>query len=57
MLVMLCKGATFIKNNSYLAARIISFDTAGLHLFTVRILEPYTSKDIELDLSHIIAHQ
>ena len=50
MSVMLCTGPTF------LVARTVSFDTAGLHLFTFRILEPYPSKDIELDLSHVISH-
>ena len=54
MLVTLCTGATFAKKNSCVVARIISFDTAGLHLLTFRILEPYPSKDIEFDLSHII---
>ena len=53
---MLCKGATFLKKNSSLVARIDSFDTAGLHLLTFRVLEPYPSKDIELDLSHVISH-
>ena len=38
--LMLCTGATFAKKNSYLVARIVSFDTAGLHLFTFHILEP-----------------
>ena len=50
MSVMLCTGATFVKINSCLVARIVSFDTAGLHLVTLRIL------DIELDLSHAISH-
>ena len=53
---MPCTGATFVKKNSCLVARIVSFDTAGLHLLTFRILEPYPSKDIALDsvtLSHI----
>ena len=54
--VMLCTGATFVKKNSCLVAKIVSFDTAGLHLLTFRILEPYPSKDIELDLSHVISH-
>ena len=49
---MLCTGATFVKKSSYLVARIITFDTAGLHL--LHILEPYPSKDIELDLSRVI---
>ena len=47
MSVMLCTGATFVKINSCLVARIVSFDTAGLHLLT---------KGIELDLSHVISH-
>ena len=42
---MLRTGATFVK-----------MDTTGLHLFTLRILEPYPSKDIEIDLSHVISH-
>ena len=45
MSVMLRTGATFVK-----------MDTAGLHLLTLRILEPYPSKDIEIDLSHVISH-
>ena len=53
MLVILCKRATFVKKNCCLVARIVSFDNAGLHLLTFRILEPYPSKDIELDLSHL----
>ena len=56
MSVVLCTGATFVKKSSYLVARIVSFDTEGLHPLTLRILEPYASKDIELDLSHIISH-
>ena len=46
MSVTLCTGATFVKKNSCLVARIVSFDIVGLHLFTFRILEPYSSKDI-----------
>ena len=46
MSVMLCARATFAKKNSYLVARIVSFNTVGLHLLTFRILEPYPSKDI-----------
>ena len=46
MSVMLCTGATFVKKNSCLVARIVSFDTVGLHLFTFCILESYSSKDI-----------
>ena len=45
---MLCMGATFSKKNSNLVARIVSFNTANLFLLTLRILEPYSSKDIEL---------
>ena len=32
-------GATFAKKSSCLVARIVTFDTAGLHLLTFRILE------------------
>ena len=53
---MLCRGATFVKINCCLVARIVSLDTAGLHLLTLRILGTYPSKDIELDLSHVISH-
>ena len=41
MPVMVCKGTNFAKKNSCLVVRIVSFDTAGLHLLTFRILEPY----------------
>ena len=51
MSVMLCTGATFVRKNSCLVARIVTFDAVGLHLLTFRILEPYPSKDITL--SHI----
>ena len=57
MSVLLCTGAAFVKKNSCLVARIVSFDTAGVHLLTFRILEPYPSKDIEVDLSHVISHK
>ena len=53
---MVCTGVTFVKKNPCLVSRIVSFDAAGLHLLTFLILEPYPSKDIELDLSHVIAH-
>ena len=53
MAVILCTGATFVKKNSCLVARVVSFDTAGVHLLTFHFLEPYPSQDIELDLSHI----
>ena len=56
MSVMLCTGATFVTRNSCVAARIVSFDTAGLHLLTSRILEPYLSKDIELVISVTLSH-
>ena len=54
---MLCTGATFVKKNYCLAAGIVSFGGAGLHLLTFRILEPYLSKDIEPDLSQVISRQ
>ena len=53
---MFCMKATFVKRISCQVARIVSFDTAGLHGITFRILEPSPSKDVELDLSHIISH-
>ena len=56
MSVMLRTGATFVTKNSCLIARIISFDAVGLHLLILRILEQYPSKDIGLDLSHVISH-
>ena len=49
MSVMLCTRATIVKKISYLVARIVSFGTAQLDLLTFHILEPYPSKDIELD--------
>ena len=56
MSVMLCTGAYFLKKNSYPVATIVSFGTASLHLLTLRILEPYPCKDIELDFSYVISH-
>ena len=56
---MLCMGTDFVKKNSFLVARIVSLDTVfvfGLHLLTFRILELYQSKNIALDLSHVISH-
>ena len=47
---------TFVKKNSYLIARIVSFNTLSLHLLTFRILEPYPSRDIALDVTHVISH-
>ena len=46
MSIMLCTVATFVKRNSCLVARLVSFDAAGLYLLTFRILELYMSKDI-----------
>ena len=43
---MLCTGANFAKKNSCLVARIVPYYTAGLHLLTFHILEPYPSKGI-----------
>ena len=40
MSVMLCTRATFVKKNFCLIARIV----------------PYPSKDIALDLSHVMSH-
>ena len=56
MPVIVCTGAAFVRGNYCLDSKIVSFDTAGLHLFIFCILEPYSSKDIELDLSHVISH-
>ena len=56
MSVMLCTGATSIKINSCLVARIVPLDAAGLMLLTFRFSESYQSKDVELDLSHVISH-
>ena len=51
MSVMSSTGGTFVNKNFCLVARIVLFDTAGLDLLTFRILKPYPSKDIALDLS------
>ena len=56
MSVMLFTVANFVKKNSCLVARIVSYYTAGLHLLTFHILEPYPSKVIALGLSHVISH-
>ena len=53
---MLCTGDTFIKINFCLVPRIVAFDSTSVHLLTFRILEPYLSKDIELDLRQVISH-
>ena len=39
--VMLCTRAAFVNKSSYLVARIVSFDTVGLHLLTFCISEPF----------------
>ena len=56
MSVILCTEVYFVKKNASLVAIIVSFDTVGLHLLTFRILETYQSKDIGLDLSHVVLH-
>ena len=56
MSVMLCTvAASFVKKNSCLFARIVSFDTAGLLLITFCIFEPYLANYTELDLSYVIS--
>ena len=52
MSFMLCTRAAFVKKYLCLVARIVSFDTAGLHLLIFRVLDRYPS-NIELDLSHV----
>ena len=56
MSAMLCTGATFVDKNSSLVASIAPYYTAVLHLLTFHILEPYTSKDTALGLSHVISY-
>ena len=56
MSVMVYMGDTIVKINSCLVDRIFSSYTASLHLLSFRILDPYLSKVIELDLSHVISH-
>ena len=56
MSVMLCTGATFVKKNSCFVAITVPFATVGLHRLTFCILEQYPSKDISLDLSHVMSH-
>ena len=53
---MLFTAANFAKKNSCLVARIVSYYTAGLHLFIFHILEPYPSKYIALGFSYVILH-
>ena len=45
-----------MKKNSCLVARIVSFDTVGLHLLIFHILESYLFKDITPDLKNVISH-
>ena len=54
---MLGTGTIFAKKNSCLVARIIPYHTAGLHLLTFHILEPYPCKNIAPGLSQVISHQ
>ena len=56
MSVMRCTGANFAKRNFCFVARIVPYYTAGLHLLTFHVLEPYPSKDIALGLSHVISY-
>ena len=56
MPVILCTGANFVEKNYCLIARIVTFGTAGMYHLFFRILEPYPSKDIELNLSHVISY-
>ena len=57
MSVMFRTRATFIlKENSSLVARIVLFDTAGLHLLTFRVLQPHPSAITLVDFSHVISH-
>ena len=57
MSVMFRTRATFIlKENSSLVARIVLFDTAGLHLLTFRVLQPHPSAITFVDFSHVISH-
>ena len=49
-------GATFVKKDCCLVPKTVLYETTGLHVLSFRILGPYPSKDIELDLSYIISH-
>ena len=51
--LMLCTGATFVNENSCLLARIVSFDTAGLHVLIFHNLEPYSEFFLLTHLSTI----
>ena len=56
MSVMLCTRALFVKKNSCLVARIVSFNTVGLHLLIFCILQPYLFENTELNLSNVISY-
>ena len=38
MSTMICTGATFVKEKSCLVARVVSFDTAGVHLHLSQVI-------------------
>ena len=40
MSAMLCTGATFVKKNSGVIARLVLYYTVVLHLLTFYVLEP-----------------
>ena len=52
---MLCTGANFAKKNSCFVAGIVPYYTAGLHLLTLHILEPYVkSQSLYLRLMSLL---
>ena len=56
MLCALYRGY-FCKEKLLLSSKNSSIYTVVLHLLTFHVLEPHPSKDIALDLSHVISHQ
>ena len=56
MSVMLFTAANFVKKNSCLVARIVSYYTAGLHLLIFHKLKPYSPKNMALGFSYVILH-
>ena len=56
MSAVLCAGATFVKKDFCLVARIVPYYTVVLDLLTFHVLEPYPSKDTALGLSQINSH-
>ena len=52
----LCLLTTFIKKNSCLVAKTVSFDTTGLHVLIFHVLESFPSTCIAVDLCHVISH-